>query len=113
MDTDSVAHNRSSDASKDGAKYQEHIAEVEPARNGESSSSAQQMEESGVEEGGAIAREDSRRWWKRSQRGTYSHTHFKVYKRRWFGLAQLVLLNIVVSWDVSHCDRQALHFAAV
>lgn len=26
---------------------------------------------------------------------------FKVYKRRWFGVAQLVLLNIVVSWDVS------------
>lgn len=32
---------------------------------------------------------------------TYSHTHYRVYKRRWFGLAQLVLLNIVVSWDVS------------
>lgn len=26
---------------------------------------------------------------------------FKVYKRRWFGLLQLVLLNVVVSWDVS------------
>lgn len=26
---------------------------------------------------------------------------FKVYKRRWFGLIQLTLLNIVVSWDVS------------
>lgn len=26
---------------------------------------------------------------------------YKSYKRRWFGLAQLVLLNIVVSWDVS------------
>ncbi|KAH8599619.1 major facilitator superfamily domain-containing protein [Bisporella sp. PMI_857] len=24
---------------------------------------------------------------------------YKVYKRRWFGLIQLVLLNIVVSWD--------------
>jgi MFS family permease len=24
---------------------------------------------------------------------------FKVYKRRWFGLVQLTLLNIVVSWD--------------
>jgi FLVCR family MFS transporter 7 len=31
---------------------------------------------------------------------TYSHSHFKVYKRRWLGLGQLVLLNIVVSWDV-------------
>lgn len=26
---------------------------------------------------------------------------YKVYKRRFWGLAQLVLLNIVVSWDVS------------
>lgn len=25
---------------------------------------------------------------------------YKVYRRRWFGLIQLVLLNIVVSWDV-------------
>lgn len=32
---------------------------------------------------------------------SYSHAHYKVYKRRWLGLAQLVLLNIVVSWDVS------------
>ena len=27
---------------------------------------------------------------------------YKVYKRRWFGLAQLILLNIIVSWDVSN-----------
>lgn len=26
---------------------------------------------------------------------------YKVYRIRWFGLMQLVLLNIVVSWDVS------------
>ena len=25
---------------------------------------------------------------------------YKTYKRRWFGLTQLVLLNIIVSWDV-------------
>ncbi|KAG9235905.1 major facilitator superfamily domain-containing protein [Amylocarpus encephaloides] len=28
-----------------------------------------------------------------------STVEYKVYKRRWFGLVQLVLLNIVVSWD--------------
>jgi hypothetical protein len=28
---------------------------------------------------------------------------FKVYKRRWFGVVQLVLLNTIVSWDVSVC----------
>jgi hypothetical protein len=28
---------------------------------------------------------------------------YKVYKRRWFGLFQLALLNIIVSWDVSNC----------
>lgn len=26
---------------------------------------------------------------------------YRVYKRRWFGLVQLVLLNIIISWDVS------------
>jgi hypothetical protein len=30
-------------------------------------------------------------------------TTYKVYKRRWFGLFQLALLNIIVSWDVSNC----------
>ena len=34
--------------------------------------------------------------------GSNSDTQFRVYKRRWFGLIQLVLLNIVVSWDVSY-----------
>ncbi|KAF1936971.1 MFS general substrate transporter [Clathrospora elynae] len=29
---------------------------------------------------------------------SYSHTQYRRYKRRWFGLAQLVLLNTVVSW---------------
>jgi FLVCR family MFS transporter 7 len=33
--------------------------------------------------------------------GTSSERVYKVYKRRWFGLVQLVLLNIIVSWDVS------------
>jgi FLVCR family MFS transporter 7 len=32
---------------------------------------------------------------------TPSGHEYKVYKRRWFGLVQLALLNIVVSWDVS------------
>lgn len=26
---------------------------------------------------------------------------FKVYKRRWFGLVELTLLNLLVSWQVS------------
>jgi len=29
------------------------------------------------------------------------HRRYRVYKRRWFGLFQLTLLNIIVSWDVS------------
>lgn len=28
-------------------------------------------------------------------------TEYRTYKRRWFGLVQLVLMNIVVSWCVS------------
>lgn len=37
------------------------------------------------------------------------HVVYKVYKRRWFGLIQLVLLNIVVSWDVSASNSKALY----
>lgn len=34
---------------------------------------------------------------------------YKVYKRRWFGLVQLVLLNIIVSWDVSNLHLLPIH----
>lgn len=30
------------------------------------------------------------------------HEPLRLYKRRFFGLFQLVLLNVIVSWDVSH-----------
>ena len=33
--------------------------------------------------------------------GDANSAHYKVYRRRWFGLLQLTLLNIIVSWDVS------------
>ena len=33
--------------------------------------------------------------------GDADSARYKVYKRRWFGLLQLTLLNIIVSWDVS------------
>lgn len=29
---------------------------------------------------------------------------YRTYKRRWFGLAQLILLNAVISWDVRLLD---------
>jgi FLVCR family MFS transporter 7 len=32
---------------------------------------------------------------------------YKVYKRRWFGLVQLALLNIIVSWDVSRLSKSS------
>ncbi len=35
---------------------------------------------------------------------------YKVYKRRWFGLVQLVLLNIIVSWDVSKIAMHNSHY---
>ncbi|KAF1813803.1 hypothetical protein P152DRAFT_292271 [Eremomyces bilateralis CBS 781.70] len=41
----------------------------------------------------------------REQRG--DGTQYRVYKRRFFGLAQFILLNIIISWDVSwptSCD---------
>jgi hypothetical protein len=30
---------------------------------------------------------------------------YRTYKRRWFGLLQLILLNVVISWDVSHAQN--------
>lgn len=33
-----------------------------------------------------------------------SHQPLRLYKRRFFGLFQLVLLNVIVSWDVSCCN---------
>ncbi|KAI4604584.1 hypothetical protein J4E80_011026 [Alternaria sp. BMP 0032] len=44
-------------------------------------------------------RRKKRRFGLGKKKESYSHTHYKVYKRRWLGLGQLVLLNIVVSWD--------------
>lgn len=54
-----------------------------------------------VEENGATSETRRGFFGRPKPKQTYSHAHFKVYKRRWLGLAQLVLLNIVVSWDVS------------
>lgn len=101
---DAIHRNSDGSNGKDGASYRERITETEPVRAGESSSARARGEESELETRGS-----SGRWWRRSQRGTYSHTHFRVYKRRWFGLAQLVLLNIVVSWDVSRSAWLAGH----
>ncbi|RYO94186.1 hypothetical protein DL766_002729 [Monosporascus sp. MC13-8B] len=39
-------------------------------------------------------------------------TEYKVYKRRWFGLLQLTLLNIIVSWDWMTFAPVAQHAAA-
>ena len=33
------------------------------------------------------------------------YVEYRVYKIRWFGLTQLILLNIVVSWDVSSISQ--------
>lgn len=38
---------------------------------------------------------------------------YRVYKRRWFGLLQLVLLNIVVSWDVRYHELFVLPCADI
>jgi hypothetical protein len=64
------------------------VETIERAHNGESSSSNFQ----GQSNGNAVAQQ---------QHVQSSTLRFKVYKRRWFGLMQLTLLNIIVSWDVS------------
>ncbi|KAF2025857.1 MFS general substrate transporter [Setomelanomma holmii] len=88
---DDIAQTKSTDGMlKNAAGVEE---EVEHGRVGQSSSGA-----GGVYEEEGQETTTRRRPWTR-KRKSYSHAHFKVYKRRWFGLAQLVLLNVVVSWD--------------
>lgn len=67
---------------------------LDTARTGESSTNARQ-DESGV---AADANEHG------EVHVSNGPHHFKVYKRRFFGLLQLTLLNIIVSWDVSTPD---------
>lgn len=71
-------------------------------------------EEGGVRRGGTgtdgAADEGLRR--RSSERNAVGSNagNFRVYKRRWFGLVQLVLLNIIVSWDVS--DTREFHIVS-
>lgn len=106
-----------SNTSKDGARYREEVNTGQASRTAGGPSSgphtdgkdviqsevAQHDAAANMNGGGAHAK-----WWdlrNRKTRGNHHahhhHHHYKVYKRRWFGLAQLVLLNIVISWDVS------------
>jgi FLVCR family MFS transporter 7 len=87
-----ITHTQSSDGMVKNAVQLEEDSDAE-VRVGEASAAAH------GEEGGE-PRMKRRPW--AHHRKSYSHEHFKVYKRRWFGLAQLVLLNVVVSWDVSY-----------
>ena len=41
-------------------------------------------------------------------RDPIASVEYRVYKRRWFGLMQLVLLNVIVSWDVSVEDMSPI-----
>ncbi|KAF2657942.1 MFS general substrate transporter [Lophiostoma macrostomum CBS 122681] len=84
---------------------QEEVAVTRSNENGEGSAGGPARGGSGEELGNGhghghdeSGRRRRRSWFGRNGQ-SYSHTHFRVYKRRWFGLAQLVLLNIVVSWD--------------
>lgn len=100
---DSIAHTRSSDGIlKNAARIGETSTSQPHAAFGSSPATATGPAATTAEDAEAAgqARASRGRWMTRSKRKSYSHAHFKVYKRRWFGLAQLVLLNIVASWDV-------------
>ena len=86
---DDIAHTQSNDGMlKNAARLGEEIAAPVASSSG--------VGEGEVYEEGGRHRNRPRE----NKRKSYSQAHFKVYKRRWVGLAQLVLLNIVVSWDV-------------
>jgi hypothetical protein len=96
---------------KDGAKTEEVVTNggethASRARAGTDAEEGlvREAEEEVVQGEESRAEASGRKKWSRPGRRkskSYSHAHFRVYKRRWFGLCQLVLLNIVVSWDVS------------
>ncbi|CAO2655813.1 Nn.00g046160.m01.CDS01 [Neocucurbitaria sp. VM-36] len=89
---DDIAHTKSNDGMlKNAAPQAEEDGVVKPGL----SASRVMDERDGIED----AREEGGRRPRKSKKKSYSHVHYKVYKRRWLGLAQLVLLNIVVSWD--------------
>jgi FLVCR family MFS transporter 7 len=90
---DDITHTQSSDGMVKNAVRIEEDGDDAEMRVGDASAAAH-----GDEEDGDVR--VRRRPWAR-KRKSYSHEHYRVYKRRWFGLAQLVLLNVVVSWDVS------------
>lgn len=75
--------------SEDGLLPEEHQGQVHAAKDGEGND-PQQSSASGES---PLASEGPR---------------FKVYKRRWFGVVQLALLNTIVSWDVSARDLLSL-----
>ncbi|KAJ4371443.1 hypothetical protein N0V83_004660 [Neocucurbitaria cava] len=89
---DDIAHTKSNDGMLKNAAPQ---VEEDVVNTGPSSSRVVD-ERDGEAEG---PQEGTDRRQRKSKKKSYSHAHFKVYKRRWLGLTQLVLLNIVVSWD--------------
>ncbi|KAH7383358.1 major facilitator superfamily domain-containing protein [Pyrenochaeta sp. MPI-SDFR-AT-0127] len=87
---DDIAHTQSNDGMlKNTAQVEEDSRQPETSTSGSHDRDV----------AGAARVEEGRKWGLRKKRKSYSHAHYKVYKRRWLGLAQLVLLNIVVSWD--------------
>jgi hypothetical protein len=108
-----LSHTQTHDAMLKNAAHLSEDAALDDEELGISSSSrrvdfGRDRTTGGVEHGGDgdEAREQrpkhkKRRFGLGKKKESYSHTHYKVYKRRWIGLGQLVLLNIVVSWDVS------------
>jgi FLVCR family MFS transporter 7 len=98
MDELGTSGRASTGSTAKGTTVKEDVQEGESARG-----RAGDEEADGVGTGEAREVAGKKRRWHpgRRQSKSYSHLHFRVYKRRWFGLAQLVLLNIVVSWDVS------------
>src|SRR5256885_1194154 len=91
---DDLAHAQSNDGMLKNAGRVEREDVTNAPRESSNSGPGERNGEEGARE------ETGRRGIFGRKRKSYSHAHFKVYKRRWLGLGQLVLLNVVVSWDV-------------
>ena len=86
MEMGEMSPQQTRDENKDPSRWEERYSDVVQGNGHGQSSGSRPAEE---EEGAPIVG------------GRGGRTEYRVYRIRWFGLAQLILLNIVVSWDVT------------
>ena len=97
MEMGDMSPQQTRDENKDPSRWEERYSDVVQSNGHGQSSVSRPAEEEEEEEGAPIVG---------GRGGVGGRTEYRVYRIRWFGLAQLILLNIVVSWDVRNLHLQ-------